>query len=35
MAYREYRQWMLDQPSLAQRLKWKVTGVPVDETSER
>jgi DNA repair ATPase RecN len=29
-SYQERRQRMLDQASLAQRLKWKVTGVPVD-----
>jgi DNA repair exonuclease SbcCD ATPase subunit len=30
-SYQERRQRMLDQASLTQRLKWKVTGVPVDE----
>jgi len=30
-SYQERRQRMLDQASLAQRLKWKVTGVPVDD----
>lgn len=34
-SYQERRQRMLDQASLAQRLKWKVTGVPVDQESER
>lgn len=34
MTYQERRQRMLDQASLTQRLRWKVTGVPVDETSE-
>jgi predicted nucleic acid-binding Zn-ribbon protein len=33
-SYRERRQRRLDQASLAQRLKWKVTGVPVDEAQE-
>lgn len=28
--YQERRQRMLDRASLAQRLRWKVTGVPVD-----
>jgi predicted nucleic acid-binding Zn-ribbon protein len=32
MTYQERRQRMLDQASLAQRLRWKLTGVPVDET---
>lgn len=32
-SYPERRQRMLDQASLAQRLKWKVTGVPVEQTS--
>jgi uncharacterized coiled-coil protein SlyX len=31
MSYRERRQKMLDQAGLAQRLKWKVTGVPVND----
>lgn len=30
MSYQERRQRKLDQASLGQRLKWKVTGVPVD-----
>jgi Arc/MetJ-type ribon-helix-helix transcriptional regulator len=30
-SYQERRQRMLDQASFAQRLKWKVTGVPVEE----
>ncbi len=30
-SYQERRQRMLDRASLAQRLKWKVTGVPVDD----
>lgn len=29
--YAERRQRLLDEATLAQRLKWKVTGVPVDE----
>lgn len=29
--YQERRQRMLDQASLTQRLRWKVTGVPVDQ----
>lgn len=33
-SYSERRQRILDQASLAQRLKWKVTGVPVDEAQE-
>jgi predicted RNase H-like nuclease (RuvC/YqgF family) len=32
--YSERRQRKLDQASLAQRLKWKVTGVPVDDGEE-
>jgi len=28
--YQERRQRLLDEASLAQRMKWKVTGVPVD-----
>lgn len=31
LTYQERRQRMLDQAGLGQRLKWKVTGVPVDE----
>lgn len=34
MTYQERRQRMLDQASLTQRLRWKVTGVPVDETTD-
>jgi uncharacterized coiled-coil protein SlyX len=33
-SYRERRQRILDQASLAQRLKWKVTGVPVETEDE-
>jgi uncharacterized coiled-coil protein SlyX len=33
-SYSERRQRVLDQASLPQRLKWKVTGVPVDEASD-
>jgi len=33
-SYRERRQRILDQASLAQRLKWKVTGVPVETGDE-
>lgn len=33
--YRERRRRMLDQASLAERLKWKVTGVPVDDVEDR
>jgi hypothetical protein len=29
--YQERRQRLLDRASLGQRLKWKVTGIPVDE----
>jgi predicted RNase H-like nuclease (RuvC/YqgF family) len=29
--YQERRQRLLDEASLAQRVKWKVTGVPVDQ----
>ena len=29
--YQERRQRLLDQASLTERLKWKVTGVPVDQ----
>ena len=31
--YQERRQRLIDQASLAQRLKWKMTGVPVDKDS--
>jgi predicted RNase H-like nuclease (RuvC/YqgF family) len=31
MSYGERRQRMLDQASVAQRLKWRITGVPVDD----
>lgn len=34
MTYQERRQRMLDQASLTQRLRWKVTGVPVDDVEE-
>jgi predicted DNA-binding protein len=34
MSYRERRQRMLDQASLTERIKWRVTGVPVDELEE-
>lgn len=30
MTYQERRQQMLDQASLTERLRWKLTGVPVD-----
>jgi Arc/MetJ-type ribon-helix-helix transcriptional regulator len=33
-SYQERRQRMLDQASLTQRLKWKVTGVPVEESKQ-
>lgn len=33
-SYTERRQRKLDQASLAQRLKWRVTGVPVDDIEE-
>lgn len=33
-SYQERRQRLLDQASLGQRLKWKVTGVPVDRIDE-
>lgn len=33
-SYRERRQRLLDQASLGQRLKWKMTGVPVDDEAE-
>ena len=33
-SYQERRQRMLDRASLAQRLKWKVTGVPVDDSDQ-
>lgn len=32
--YTERRQRMLDQASVVQRMKWKVTGVPVNETED-
>jgi L-lysine 2,3-aminomutase len=32
--YTERRRRMLDQASVVQRMKWKVTGVPVDETED-
>jgi len=31
LTYAERRQRMIDEASLAQRLRWKVTGVPVDD----
>ncbi len=34
MTYQERRQRMLDQAGIGQRLKWRVTGVPVDVTDE-
>jgi chromosome segregation ATPase len=34
-SYQERRQRLLDQASFAQRMKWKVTGVPVEEATER
>lgn len=33
-SYQERRQRLLDEASLATRLKWRVTGVPVDEVTE-
>jgi antitoxin component of RelBE/YafQ-DinJ toxin-antitoxin module len=33
-SYTERRQRMLDQASVVQRMKWKVTGVPVNETED-
>jgi DNA repair exonuclease SbcCD ATPase subunit len=32
--YQERRQRLLDRASVGQRLKWKVTGVPVDELTD-
>jgi chromosome segregation ATPase len=32
--YHERRQRLIDNASVAQRLKWKVTGVPVDEPTD-
>mgnify|MGYP000412063433 CR=1 FL=1 len=32
--YQERRQRMLDEASLGQRIKWKVTGVPVEESKQ-
>jgi Arc/MetJ-type ribon-helix-helix transcriptional regulator len=32
-SYRERRRRKLDEASLAQRLKWKVTGVPVEQSN--
>jgi predicted nuclease with TOPRIM domain len=32
--YQERRQRMLDEASLGQRIKWKVTGVPVEESRQ-
>jgi uncharacterized coiled-coil protein SlyX len=34
MTYQERRQRILDQASPVQRLKWRVTGVPVDDFDE-
>jgi Arc/MetJ-type ribon-helix-helix transcriptional regulator len=34
-SYQERRQRMLDEASLGQRIKWKVTGVPVEQESEQ
>lgn len=34
LTYAERRQRMIDEASLAQRLRWKVTGVPVDDVQE-
>lgn len=34
LTYAERRQRMIDEASLGQRLRWKVTGVPVDEDGE-
>jgi predicted RNase H-like nuclease (RuvC/YqgF family) len=31
MTYQERRQRMLDQATVTERIKWRVTGVPVDE----
>jgi hypothetical protein len=33
-SYQERRQRLLDTASIGQRLKWKVTGVPVDRVDE-
>ena len=33
-SYAERRQRLIDEASLAQRLKWRVTGVPVDAIKE-
>jgi len=35
LTYQERRQRMLDQAGLGQRLKWKVTGVPVDKIESK
>jgi DNA repair exonuclease SbcCD ATPase subunit len=32
--YQERRQRLLDRASVGQRLKWKITGVPVDELTD-
>jgi predicted nuclease with TOPRIM domain len=32
--YQERRQRLLDQASIAQRVKWRVTGVPVDQLTD-
>jgi predicted DNA-binding protein len=34
-SYQERRQRLLDSATVTQRLKWKVTGVPVDEIEDR
>ena len=34
LTYAEKRQRMIDRASLAERLRWRVTGVPVDEYDE-
>lgn len=34
LTYAERRQRMIDRASLAQRLRWKVTGVPVEEQDD-
>lgn len=35
LTYQERRQRILDQAGLGQRLKWKVTGVPVDKIESK
>jgi len=34
-SYSERRQRLLDQASISQRLKWRLTGVPVDDISDK